>query len=292
MADIAVEKKKGKWRFVSFFFLSFLFFPFWFVCSFLLSLFFFFFFFFFILLLSGNNPNWTLVGSKNATLSNGNLTLTKTGGSRTGWDCNVLGSAAFVSGVHEFSVRLESSSEMMVGVASSQTNPVGSNWGSCGFYLDTSSGALYGQDGTWKVRMQQERRSFLSVAKKKSVLFFFFCVVFLFFPVFVLFHFCYVVRFSSLTFLDMFDLVRYKLNSFVLQREYLRRRCSKKGCIVNVRLDCDKRQLFFGVDGEFLTEPAFVNLPQIPLYPSFDVDSKGSSFTIEHRVHTPNVAKK
>jgi hypothetical protein len=34
--------------------------------------------------------SWTLTPSKNATLSNGNLTLTKTGGGRTGWDCNVL----------------------------------------------------------------------------------------------------------------------------------------------------------------------------------------------------------
>jgi hypothetical protein len=126
------------------------------------------------------------------------------------------GSSAWISGVHEFSVRLESSCEMMIGVASNQTNPVGANWGTCGFYLGTYSGALYGQDGTWK-------------------------------------------------------------------REYLKQRCSKKGAVVNVRLDCDKRMLWFGFEGEFPAEPAFVNLPAMSLFPSFDVDSKGSSFTVEIR---------
>lgn len=38
----------------------------------------------------------------------------------------------------------------MIGVATSNTNKTGPNWSSCGYYLGTSSGCLFGQDGTWK----------------------------------------------------------------------------------------------------------------------------------------------
>lgn len=153
-------------------------------------------------------PTWTLSGNKNATLSNNGLTLTKTGGGRTGWDCNVLGSAGWVSGVHEFSVRLDTTCEMMVGVAPAQTNSTGPNWSTCGFYLGTHSGALFAQDGTWK-------------------------------------------------------------------RDYLGRRCSKKGTVIRVKLDCDRHCLWFGVDAEdFPSDPAFRDLPTLPLHASFDVDSK------------------
>ncbi len=62
---------------------------------------------------------------------------------------------------------------------------------------------------------------------------------------------------------------------------------------MRVRLDCDKRSLWFATDNdEFPQEAAFENLPHVPLYPSFDVDSKGSSFTVEARTHTPTLSKK
>ena len=170
--------------------------------------------------------NWTLQPSKNATLSNGQLTLTKTGGSRSGWDCNVLSNVGWTSGTHEWSCRLESACDMMVGVAPATTNPLGSNWSSCGFYIGTASGALFGQDGTWK-------------------------------------------------------------------RPYLRERCNRKGSVINVRLDCDRRCVWFGVNGEYPSEPAFVNLPSnVPLHASFDVDEKGSCFTVDYARFRPLRSKK
>lgn len=95
--------------------------------------------------------SWILLPSRNASISQDGLSLTKTGGGRTGWDCNVQGSVAWTTGVHEFSVRLDTACEMMVGVApAGATNRTGPNWSSCGFYMGTYSGALFGQDGTWK----------------------------------------------------------------------------------------------------------------------------------------------
>ena len=77
------------------------------------------------------------------------------------------------------------------------------------------------------------------------------------------------------------------------KREYLFRRCSKKGTLVHVRLDCDHHRLWFAAEGvDFPTEPAFSNLPALPLYPSFDLDNKGSCFTVEQRKFTPTMPKK
>ena len=77
------------------------------------------------------------------------------------------------------------------------------------------------------------------------------------------------------------------------KREYLFRRCSKKGTVVHVRLDCDAHCLWFAAEGtEFPAEPAFRNLPALPLYPSFDLDNKGSSFSVEQRKFTPTMPKK
>lgn len=38
----------------------------------------------------------------------------------------------------------------MIGVARPETNPDGPNWNSCGYYLSTQSGSLFGEDNVWK----------------------------------------------------------------------------------------------------------------------------------------------
>lgn len=168
----------------------------------------------------GGSLGWVLQSTKNATLSNGGLTLTKTSGGRAGWDCNALGSQGWTSGVHTWNVRLDTKCEMMIGVAPAATNPVGPNWSSVGYYLGTASGALFGQDGVWK-------------------------------------------------------------------KDYLREKCSRKGCIISVKLDMDNLCVWFGLDGQFPGAPAWTGLPAgVPLHPSFDVDSKGSTFTVVHSVTT------
>jgi hypothetical protein len=78
------------------------------------------------------------------------VTFTKTGGSRNAWNCNVLGSIGWRSGIHEWSVVLKTDCHMMVGIAPAETNPDGPNWNSCGLYLSTQSGSVFGSDGTWK----------------------------------------------------------------------------------------------------------------------------------------------
>jgi hypothetical protein len=63
--------------------------------------------------------------------------------------------------------------------------------------------------------------------------------------------------------------------------------------VVHVRLDCDRRCLWFAAEGaDFPAQPAFTNLPALPLYPSFDLDNKGSSFTLLDRKFTPTLTKK
>lgn len=157
---------------------------------------------------------WVLQPNKNATLSNDQLSVVKSGGSRASWDCNLLSSVGWTAGVHEWAVRLDSTSDMMIGVAPATTTPCGPNWTSCGFYIGTGSGALFAQDGTWK-------------------------------------------------------------------RPYFPHKCNRKSTVVNVRLDCSNRQLWFGINGEFKDEPAFSNLPaNVALHASFDLDAKGTAFTV------------
>ena len=91
-----------------------------------------------------------MLPTRNGTLSNDSMTITKNSGGRTGWDCNTLGSVGWTTGVHEFDVVLDTKAEIMIGVAPPLTNPIGPNWSSTGFYLGTQSGCLFGQDGTWK----------------------------------------------------------------------------------------------------------------------------------------------
>jgi len=91
---------------------------------------------------------WEFKPSPYGTLSNLNRTFTK---NRAGnvWDCNVMGSIGWSSGVHEWTVILgENCLLVMIGIATNDTNPTGNNYNSRGFYLHTSDGTLYGQNGT------------------------------------------------------------------------------------------------------------------------------------------------
>jgi hypothetical protein len=58
-----------------------------------------------------------------AELSNGGRTVKKIGA--TGWDCNVLASRGFSSGVHEWAVRRDvaGTGNLLIGVASSALDP-------------------------------------------------------------------------------------------------------------------------------------------------------------------------
>lgn len=159
---------------------------------------------------------WFLSPSKNVQLSNHGRTAIKTSGSRAAWDCNVLGTHSWVLGTHVWHVRLETTSNMMIGVASANVNATGPNYSSVGFYLGTLSGCLFGQDGTWK-------------------------------------------------------------------KDYLGTACNAKGTVISVKLELDSSscKLWFGLAGNFQPSPAWTLPPtRVSLYPSFDMDDKGCSFTI------------
>jgi hypothetical protein len=89
---------------------------------------------------------WELTSTPNAVLSQDNLFFRKSSPNK--WDCATIGSVGWTAGVHEWTVTIVSvSSVVMIGVASSNIDRIGTNQATCGFYLYVS-GALYAQDGT------------------------------------------------------------------------------------------------------------------------------------------------
>jgi len=91
--------------------------------------------------------NWELKPSPYGDLSDDNMTFTKLRG-RTDWDCNVLGSIGWSSGIHEWSVILgKNCRDEMIGIATNNTNPTALNYSSIGYYIYTNNGSLYGQNG-------------------------------------------------------------------------------------------------------------------------------------------------
>jgi len=90
---------------------------------------------------------WELKPSPYGDLSDDNMTFTKSQGV-TGWNCNVMGSIGWSSGIHEWSVVLgKDCRDEMIGIATTDANPNGQNFTSNGFYFYTRNGTLYGQNG-------------------------------------------------------------------------------------------------------------------------------------------------
>jgi len=157
-----------------------------------------------------SNTLWELTPSPNGTLSNNNRTFQKIGS--VDWECNVLGSVGWSSGVHQWSVVLGNHlSEVTIGVSPNTTNRGGRNHYSKGFSLYCTKGTLYGQDGS--------------------------------------FNRAYCQPYTT------------------------------AGTRITVKLDMDARTLRFAINGAW--QPiAWNNLPSITFYPSFDVGSPSTIFTV------------
>jgi hypothetical protein len=65
-------------------------------------------------------------------------------------ECVPASTMVSCSDLPDAKVKLITECHMMIGIAPNETNPDGPNWNSCGLYLSTQSGALFGADGTWK----------------------------------------------------------------------------------------------------------------------------------------------
>jgi len=100
---------------------------------------------------------WELKPNQNGVLSNNNRTFTKTRDGTEG-NCNVMGTIGWSSGVHEWTVILgENCQYVMIGIATNNTNPIGQNYESNGYYLYTHDGNLYGQNGVNCVTYHKSR---------------------------------------------------------------------------------------------------------------------------------------
>lgn len=127
----------------------------------------------------------------------------------------------------------------MIGVARPETNPDGPNWNSCGYYLSTQSGSLFGEDNVWKNDYGA----------------------------------CFLFPVSFLLCPSHFFLAKKKAT-----------KCSKKGNRITVKLDMDARTLGFAINGQdYGLAWRKLNPSVLPLFPSIDVDTGGSTFVLIHR---------